>query len=35
VSMVLTQPATAFGLMKTGGRQMGPMLFALIGEAPA
>ncbi len=29
--MVLTKPAIAFGLMKTEGDMMGPMLFALIG----
>jgi hypothetical protein len=31
VSMVLTQPAAAFSMMKTEGDMMGPMLFALIG----
>ena len=33
--MVLTKPGEAFAMMKTEGDLMGPMLFALIGEAPA
>ena len=31
VSLVLTRPAEAFSLMKTGGDMTGPTLFALIG----
>jgi hypothetical protein len=31
VSMVLTKPSEAFGMMKTEGDMTGPMLFALIG----
>src|SRR6185436_16523298 len=31
VSMVLTRPAEAFSVMKSGGDMVSPMLFALIG----
>jgi hypothetical protein len=35
VSVVLTKPGEAFAMMKTEGDMIGPMLFALIGDARA